>query len=357
MEVYVGIDDHASTCVYGVIDERGNVVMDGVVKTELEALRRMLKALDGRKHVVLENGTRAAWLYHGLRDYCEDIMVANLCGVGKYRNKDKSDRLDALELARLRRAGVLKPIYQHNRKELQVLKQAVRGYEQIVQDITRCKNRIKAVYRSVGINCTGGEVYQKSRRKRWLNKLKPLGHRRRAKQLMEQLDVLLPLKKNAQKEMTKQARKQKKEYAILRSVDGIGTVWAAQLLGHIGTPARIHGKRALWRMSGLAVISRSSADYVVVDHATGEVVNRRRVHTHGLNQDYNRTLKAIFKAAALQAIRKGGVFKEHYEQRIKRGMRPEMARLTIARKLSATTLSCWQKGEMFDPDKLSLPRV
>ena len=354
MELYIGIDDHASTCSYAVMDAEGRLLQEGTVETALERLRGILYPLGGRRYVVVENGVRAEWLYHGLRSHCEDILVANLCGLGKYR-KNKSDKLDARELADLRRLGVLRAIYHHSEEALRALKQAVRGYEQVVGDVVRCKNRIKAVYRSLGIDCPGEPVYQKRRRQRWLSKLKPVGHRRRAERLLEELDLLVPLKQASEREMIQAARKRRKEYSILRSVEGIGPVRAAQLLGHIGNPARIRNKRALWRMSGLAVLSRSSSDYALVNPRTGEIAERRRVQTRGLNPDCNRRLKAIFKSAALTAIQQGRVFKVHYECRVERGMRPAMARLTIARKLSAALLACWKKGEQFNPDLLKRP--
>jgi hypothetical protein len=33
-------------------------------------------------------------------------------------------------------------------------------------------------------------------------------------------------------------------------------------------------------------------------------------------------------------------------------MQPEMARLTLARKIAAITLKIWKKGEMFNPEYL-----
>jgi hypothetical protein len=34
-------------------------------------------------------------------------------------------------------------------------------------------------------------------------------------------------------------------------------------------------------------------------------------------------------------------------------MKPEMARLTLARKIAAISLSVWKKGERFDPEQLT----
>lgn len=348
-KVYIGIDDHTRTCTYAVMDQAGEVLSRGTVRTDIRKLRERLMILNGERHVAIENGTRGAWLYHGLQDVCDTIMVANLCGTGKYR-ETKNDPIDAAELANLLRMGALRPVYVHTREDHRALKEGVRCYEQINQDVVRTKNRLKAVFLSVGIECSGPGLYNRKTRKGWLERLPAPASRRRVRLLLEELDRLLPLKKKAEEQMVKAARKRKREYAILRSVPGIGLISGARLLGHVGTPGRFRHKRSFWKACGLAVVTRSSADYRV-DPETGEIREQRRVRTRGLNQDYNRAYKSIFKEAVHHAIR-SGVFKEHYDRRIKAGMRESLARLTIARKISAATLACWQKGEKFDAEKM-----
>jgi hypothetical protein len=171
--------------------------------------------------------------------------------------------------------------------------------------------------------------------------------------LLEELDTLVPLKKKAGDRLTALAKQRRREFCIVCSVPGIGPLSAARLMGHIGTPARFRDKRALWKASGLAVVSRSSGDFQV-NPETGEIRVQQRIATRGLNRDYSRPLKSIFKQAAHIAIR-NGVFKDHYDRRIQAGMRPEMARLTITRKLSAAFLTCWQKGERVDPERMRAP--
>jgi transposase len=75
------------------------------------------------------------------------------------------------------------------------------------------------------------------------------------------------------------------------------------------------------------------------------------VQMRGLNQDYNRRLKAIFKSAAAHSCG-CGVYKEYYEGLLRQGMRPEMARLSVARKLAAVTLAVWKRGESFDAGRI-----
>ena len=72
--------------------------------------------------------------------------------------------------------------------------------------------------------------------------------------------------------------------------------------------------------------------------------------TRGLNQNFNRTLKQIFKGAAMTVIRfKMEPLWSDYLQLLENGTRPNLARLTIARKLAAAVLAMWKKKERYNP--------
>jgi len=108
----------------------------------------------------------------------------------------------------------------------------------------------------------------------------------------------------------------------------------------------------LWAYVGLAVVTKSSADYVMLD---GRPVRRRRVPmTRGLNKNHNRVLKDVFKGAASAATGKPGPLQDFYLGMIARGMREELARLTLARKIAAITLRLWKRGERYDPTRLTM---
>jgi transposase len=66
----------------------------------------------------------------------------------------------------------------------------------------------------------------------------------------------------------------------------------------------------------------------------------------------NHDLKNIFKVAAQKAIGATGPFREFYERLLAKGIKPSMARLTLARKIAAITLAVWKKGVRFDPEQL-----
>jgi hypothetical protein len=59
----------------------------------------------------------------------------------------------------------------------------------------------------------------------------------------------------------------------------------------------------------------------------------------------------VFKGAAKEAIRTDPM-KTLYRKKVANGIRPEMALLSIARRLAAITLVLWKRGEKFDVAKL-----
>ena len=63
-------------------------------------------------------------------------------------------------------------------------------------------------------------------------------------------------------------------------------------------------------------------------------------------------MKDIFKSAALSASCCAGPLQDFYTGLLVKGMKPEMARLTLARKIAAITLTLWKKGGRFDAEHL-----
>ena len=100
------------------------------------------------------------------------------------------------------------------------------------------------------------------------------------------------------------------------------------------------------------MVTHTSAEHDFI--AGGPVRRRRAPLTRGLNPNHNRVLKDIFKGAALAAMGRPGSLQDFYRGMLTRGMRPELARVTLARKLAALTLRLWKRWEHYDPTKLTL---
>jgi transposase len=123
----------------------------------------------------------------------------------------------------------------------------------------------------------------------------------------------------------------------------------AQLIAAVVTPHRFRSKRQFWLYRGLAVVTRSSGDH----HMVGAGLRRKQrpPATRGLTTSHNRTLKYLFKSAALTASR-CEPFKSWHGELLARGLRPAPASVTVARRIAAITLAVWKRGEAFDAGKL-----
>ncbi|MGC2547604.1 MAG: hypothetical protein WA426_17290, partial [Silvibacterium sp.] len=102
----------------------------------------------------------------------------------------RSDKVDARKLAELLRAGLLRAVY-HGENGLRTLRELARSYLTISKDQARVMSRLKALYRSWGIPCSGTQVYAPRHRERWLSRIAQPGVRRRAELFYQQLDGLL----------------------------------------------------------------------------------------------------------------------------------------------------------------------
>ena len=229
------------------------------------------------------------------------------------------------------------------------MKELVRGYETVTGDMQRTMVRIKAIYRGCGIATAGRGVYQPHQRDQWLGRLTEAGRRQRVEWLFGQLDYLRPLRRQVKQAMLLESRKHR-AVGLLRTIPQLGSIRAALLVATIDTPHRFRTRHQLWSYSGLAVVTHMSSEYEIKD---GRPVRRRKpIATRGLNRNCNHRMKEVFVGAAT-----GGSQTEPYRSYLqsleKRGIRKEMARLTLARKIAAVALAIWKKGETFDPKKLN----
>jgi len=347
-EKYIGLDVHQATISVAVVDSTGKVVMESVLETKAATILQFFAGLRGRLSVTFEEGTCAARLYDLLKPHVAHLVVCNPRKNALLKDGNKSDRIDAGKLAHLLRGDHLKPVY-HGETGVRTLRELARSYLTTVKDLTRVMNRLKAVYRSWAIPCAGRDVYYARHRAVWLGKIPHAGVRRRAEQLYQHLDVLQRLRQQARRELLAESRKHPAT-ARLRQIPYLGPIRSALLVALIQTPHRFRTKRQLWAYGGLALETRISAEY---RYAEGQLLRSKKLLSiRGLNQDHNHDLKALFKAVSLTASVRPGPFQDFYQALLAKGMKPTLARLTLARKIAAITLTLWKKGEAFDAEKL-----
>lgn len=345
---YIGMDVHQATTVVAVLDGSGKLILETIIATEAAAIIRFLQSLSGPLQVTFEETTQAAWLYEVIRAHASEVVACDPRRNKLLEEGSKADKPDARKLAELLRAGLLRSVY-HGHEGTRKLKELVRAYETLSEDTIRTMSRIKALFRGRGIRTPGHAVYREQQREEWLQRLSEPGLRQRVALLYEELDQLRSIRRQAKQTMLAESRNHR-AVALLRTIPQLGPVRSAEIVAIVDTPHRFRTKRQFWSYSGLAVVTHMSSEYEIQG---GRVVRRKKpVATRGLNRNCNRRLKDVFIGAAT-----GGGPKEPYrayvEELKQNGMRPEMARLTLARKIATLALTVWKKGEAFDSKKLN----
>src|ERR1019366_1356214 len=276
---YIGMDVHKESISIAVRNDVGKIVKECVIETKANIILYLIHELRGELHVTFEEGTWAAWLYDLLKPHVTELVVCDPRKNASMREGNQSDKIDARRLAELLRLNHLNPVY-HGEHGLRSLKELLRSYLTITKDLGRVMSRVKAIYRSWGIACTGKQVYAPRHRVEWLGKISEPGVRRRAEFYYQQLDALRALRRQVRRDLLAESKKHK-TWKRLCQIPSIGPIRAAVLLGIVQTPHRFRTKRQLWTYSGFGIETHSSADHCYVDGQLRR--SKKQVLIRGLN--------------------------------------------------------------------------
>ncbi len=303
-----------------------------------EALIGYLKQIPGQLHVCLEEGEWSAWLHEILEPHVAEIVVEK----PQWKPGAKSDAIDARGLAEHLRTGqVATEVYKAPRRYTK-LRELARTYEMLTNDVVRAKNRLRSAYRRRAMHYPGHDLLAQAEGLVAL----PIWMRQSIEALGIELASIEELRGEIEAAMVAESRRFPIS-RILRTAPGLGPIRVAQMMPIVITPHRFRTKRQFWSYCGFGVVTRTSSDWIQVRK---QWVRAPIQQTRGLNRDCNRTLKRIFKGAAITVIRhKKEPLWTDYVRLTANGTRPNLARLTVARKLSAAVLAMWKKKERYNP--------
>ncbi len=274
--------------------------------------------------------------------------------VPKSRGK-KSDKADAYQRAEeLLRGTIDRPVFKSPQTYAR-LRELARSHRTTVRDRVRVQARLKTVYRSRGIPSGGPALYGVRRRSEWFEKL-PEPCKRRALHLYTQLDILVEQEWTIEAELLQELSKQRMA-KILQTCPGLGPIRVARLLPIVITPHRFRTRQQFWSYCALGIVMRSSSDWIQTPDKKWQRAWVQQ--TRGLSKQRNAELKAIFKGAATTVItqRTETAMQADYRRMLENGIKPNLAKLTLARKIAATALRMWKDEEAYRTERVTGPRT
>ena len=345
MDRYIGLDVHSQSTAVAIVSPSGKRLSSKLVDTSASALIEVIKSVPGTRRLVFEEGNQSQWLSEVLMPHVHELVVTV---PKKTTGRTKSDFEDAFARAEdLRRNSIDIKVFKPSKSSLP-LRDALRLYVAFTKDVTRAKNRFKALLQSRGVSGLNRHAYDPEPKElEQLLKQVPPSIALSAEATLEEIYMLENLRSRACEVLIDEAKKVP-AFSRLMTVPGIAEIRAAILLAVVVCPERFRKSHHFWSYCGLGIQTTVSAEY-------GRGPNRqwrrwREPMTRGLKPGHP-LLKSVFKGAAMSMSISKQPLGQHYQRLVANGMKPNLAMVTLARKLAAITLAVWKNKEDYDPTK------
>lgn len=251
MDVYVGLDVSLKETSVCVVDGTGKIMSEGTVPSAPLALAEFIKAKAGSaKRIGLETGPTTTWLWHELRALGLPVICidARHAKAALSLQINKSDRHDALGLARIMQCGWYKEV-QVKSLLCHEVRAVLNSRAQLVKTKCDLENQIRGLLKNHGLVITKGrgEIF-----------------RRRAEELLgeyrllhEAVRPLLAVHEVVHREIAGLTRKlialarNDQESRRLMTVPGIGPINALAFCAAIDEPSRFRRSRSVGAYFGL----------------------------------------------------------------------------------------------------------
>lgn len=263
---YVGMDDHKKSINVAVLLPSGEVV-EWRIANEARAIQRMVKKLrkvaEGRVVCCYEAGPGGYVLQRRLQKLEVECQVVAPSRTPKRPGaRIKTDRRDALELAKLLRGGLLEEVFPPS-AEQEATREVCRCRESLQKDLTRSRQRVTQFLLRRGLSYGGGKNWTE-RHRRWLHQIQmEQGHDQQALDCyvwaVEQLEQQVAHLKEKLVELSEQPE-YRQAVAALRCFRGIDTLTAIMLVCELYSFGRFGSPRGLMNFLGVVPGEESSGE-------------------------------------------------------------------------------------------------
>jgi transposase len=264
--LYIGMDVHkeAIAVAYVAKDHDADVIYLGTIGTRHVDIDHLIRKLQSKaKHLVFvyEAGPCGYWLYRYLtkKGYVCWVVAPSLIPK-KAGDRVKTDRRDAVQLARLMRSGDLTPVYVP-RVDDEAIRDLSRAREDTTRDLKAAKFRLKAFLLRHDIRYTGRATWSPAHL-RWLSEVvcptpaQQIVFQEYVRAVNEHTERLQRLEQELHEQVT--SWRLQPVVAALQALRGVQFTVAVTTLAELGDLTRFDTPRQLMKFLGLIPSEYSS---------------------------------------------------------------------------------------------------
>jgi transposase len=332
MTNYIGLDHHRKFTQVAVVNESDDVVLECRMPNTLEAVKALLERLKGESQGVVEAGPSWGWIFDTFEKLGVRMILANPSQVRVIaETRCKTDRRDAMALARLLRVGWIPRVYVGS-PETRAQKHLWRERVWMVRMQTRLKNRIRRLLDHHHVEIPDYSDLFGVAGRNYLEALKLPGNAQKI------LEVELKLLSTYQEQIrdvqrwAAEATQGLPNVTYLKSLPGFGEVLAPIAALEIGDIHRFRNAASLASYCGLVPSVSSS----------GGITWRG-----GIGQSGNHWLKWVFVEAAWCGMRAMPELRARFS-RIKARRGTNIAAVACARRLSEIAFALLKHQRCFE---------
>jgi transposase len=260
-KIYIGMDLHKSTSSFCVMDKEGLILREQKIPTTVPEVTRFVNSLGKKQKISLAFEPVSQWYLYA--DLFEELGAeVHLAHPRKLKAiataTSKTDKLDARVIADHLRTNHLPEAY-HSPKEVRCWKEIVRSRTALVKLRTETKNRVHAVLFKNGLESPVASLFTK-RGIIWLRSLELETHFKfsieKYLSVIEYLDTEIKDMEKVVREKVSETR----EMRLLKSIPGIGDIFAATIMAEIGEISRFRSPKQLQAYAGIVPWVHNSGD-------------------------------------------------------------------------------------------------
>jgi transposase len=267
--LYVGLDVHKDSIAVAYVakDHHAEVVSLGTIGTrqcDIDALIRRLQSKSPHLVFVYEAGPCGYWLYRYLtkKGYVCWVVAPSLIPK-KAGDRVKTNRRDAIKLARLMRSGDLTPVYVPAVED-EAIRDLCRAREDVIRDLKAAKFRLKAFLLRQDIRYTGRATWGPAHL-RWLSEVvcptpaQQIVFQEYVRAVTEHVERLQRLEQELQEQVPTWRLAPVLE--ALQGLRGVQFTVAVTMVAELGDLTRFDTPRQLMSYLGLTPSEYSSGDH------------------------------------------------------------------------------------------------